>query len=77
MSEVPLYAPFSSSLRVESAGFTVQGLGLGCQAPLCDDRIGTSPPRTRAEVIYADSGYWAFSGSAPSFKFFSFQPPAF
>jgi len=27
----------------------------------CEDRIGTSPPRARTEVIYVDLGYWAIS----------------
>ena len=30
---------------------------------MCEDRIGTGPPRARTEVIYADLGYWAISGS--------------
>jgi len=31
-------------------------------ATLCEDRIGTGPPRARTEVIYVDLGYWAISG---------------
>ena len=32
----------------------------------CEDRIGTGPPRERAEVIYVDLGYRAISGSVHS-----------
>ena len=30
---------------------------------MCEDRIGTGPPRARTQVIYVDLGYWAISGS--------------
>ena len=28
---------------------------------VCEDRIGTGPPRARTKVIYVDLGYWAIS----------------
>jgi len=31
---------------------------------VCEDRLGTGPPRARTEVIYVDLGYWAVSGSS-------------
>ena len=31
------------------------------QRRLCEDRIGTGPPRPRTGVIYADLGYCVFS----------------
>ena len=30
---------------------------------LCEDRIGTGPPRSRTKVVYVKLGYWACSGS--------------
>jgi len=30
---------------------------------VCEDRIGTGPPRARTEVIYVDLGDWTISGS--------------
>ena len=30
---------------------------------VCEDRIGTGPPRAETEVIYVNLGYWAISGS--------------
>ena len=30
---------------------------------LCEDRIGTGPPRAKTEVMYLDLEYWAISGS--------------
>ena len=29
---------------------------------MCEDRIGTGPPRVRTEVIHVDLGYWAILG---------------
>ena len=31
------------------------------EAALCEDRIGTGPPRTRTEVIHVDLGHWTVS----------------
>ena len=33
------------------------------QKGVCEDRLGTGPPRARTEVIYVDLGCWAISGS--------------
>ena len=43
----------------------VVGGDVGCVTACvsCEDRIGTGPSRARTEVIYANLGYWAISGS--------------
>ena len=51
-------------LRSSGFGFWLQVSGFRIRGGdnLCEDRIGTGPPRARTEVIYVDLGYWAISG---------------
>ena len=55
--------PAVSCTPKESTAFTRRLAASPAVGKVCEVRIGTGPPRARTEVIHADLGHWAVSGS--------------